>query len=74
MPGLLAEPNPIVLWSEHNSIRRLELLLDCQVVRAYGAYPDDEHGRLFRVKDPIALSRYLDEILRSRNALRARST
>ncbi|MEO6777801.1 MAG: hypothetical protein ABI467_33075 [Kofleriaceae bacterium] len=74
LPGLLAEPNPIVLWSEHNSIHRLELLLDCQVVRAYGAYPDDEHGRLFRVRDPLGLSRYLDEVLRPRSALRARST
>jgi hypothetical protein len=73
LPGLLAEPNPIVLWSERNTIHRLEVLLDCQVVRAYGAYPDDDHGRLFRVRDPVGLSRYLDAILRPRTALRARS-
>lgn len=74
IPGLLAEPNPIVLWSQRNTIHRLELLLDCQVVRAYGAYPDDEHGRLFRVRDPAGLSRYLDAVLRPHSALRARST
>lgn len=73
LPGLLAEPNPIVLWSERNAIHRLELLLDRQVARAYGAYPDDEHGRLFRVHDPAGLSRYLDVLLRPRTALRARS-
>ena len=38
----------------------LEILLDGQVVRAYGRYPDDDHGRLFRVRDPMALSRYLE--------------
>jgi hypothetical protein len=74
LPGLLAEASPIVLWSEHNTIHRLELLLDCQVVRVYGAYPDDEHGRLYRVRDPQGLSRYLDAVLRPRSALRARST
>lgn len=74
LPGLLAAPNPVVLWSEHNALHRLELLIDCQVVRAYGAYPDDEHGRLFRVRDPAGLSRYLDAVLRPRTGLRARST
>ena len=39
LPGLLAEPTPIVLWSQHNTIHRLEILLDGQVVRGYGAYP-----------------------------------
>ena len=74
IPGLLAEPNPIVLWSTENAIHRLEVLLDCQVVRAYGAYPDDEHGRLFRVRDAAGLSRYLGVVLRSHTAPRARST
>jgi len=74
LPGLLAEPNPIILWSTGNAVHRLELLLDFQVARAYGAYPDDEHGRLFRVNDPIGLSRYLDAVLRPHSALRARST
>lgn len=74
LPGLLAAPNPVVLWSQHNAIHRLELLLDCQVARAYGAYPDDEHGRLFRVRDPVALSRYLDAVLRPRTELQARRT
>jgi hypothetical protein len=62
LPGLLAEPAPIVLWSHANAIHRLEILLDYQVVRAYGLFPDDDHGRLFRVRDPNGLSRYLDEL------------
>ncbi|HEX7700798.1 MAG TPA: hypothetical protein VF403_08755 [Kofleriaceae bacterium] len=62
LPGLLAEPAPIVLWSQDNAIHRLEILLDYHVVRAYGHYPDDDHGRLFRVRDPEGLSRYLDGI------------
>ncbi|MEP6861173.1 MAG: hypothetical protein ABJE66_11155 [Deltaproteobacteria bacterium] len=74
LPGLLAEPNPIVLWSQRNVIHRLEVLLDCRVVRGYGAYPDDEHGRLFRVRDPFGLSRYLDEVLRPRSERQARRT
>ena len=60
LPGLLAEPAPIVLWSQANAIHRLEILLDHQVVRAYGLFPDDDHGRLFRVRDPDGLSHYLD--------------
>jgi hypothetical protein len=74
LPGLLAEPNPIVLWSQRNTIHRLEVLLDCQVVRGYGSYPDDEHGRLFRTSDPLGLSRYLAGILRPHTAHQARST
>jgi hypothetical protein len=72
--GLLAEPSPIVLWSHDNAIHRLDVLCDCQVVRGYGAYPDDEHGRLFRVRDPEGLSRYLAAWLRPRSAPRARTT
>jgi hypothetical protein len=60
LAGLLAEPAPIVLWSADNAIHRFDILLDHQVVRGYGAYPDDDHGRLFRVRDPEGLSRYLD--------------
>lgn len=60
LPGLLAEPAPIVLWSADNAIHRFDVLIDHQVVRGYGAYPDDDHGRLFRVRDPEGLSRYLD--------------
>jgi hypothetical protein len=62
LPGLLAEPAPIVLWSQANAVHRLEILLDRHVVRAYGLYPDDDHGRLFRVRDPAGLSRYLDAL------------
>ncbi|MEO8845251.1 MAG: hypothetical protein ABI591_02010 [Kofleriaceae bacterium] len=62
LPGLLAEPAPIVLWSQDNAIHRLEILLDNRVVRGYGHFPDDDHGRLFRVRDPLGLSRYLDGI------------
>jgi hypothetical protein len=60
LPGLLAEPGPIVLWSADNAIHRFDILIDHQVVRGYGAYPDDDHGRLFRVRDPEGLTRYLD--------------
>ena len=74
LPGLLAEAAPIVLWSQHNTIHRIEILLDCQVVRAYGTYPDDDHGRLFRVRDPAGLSRYLELLLRPRTETRARRT
>jgi hypothetical protein len=74
LPGLLAEVAPIVLWSQHNTIHRLEILLDCQVVRAYGVYPDDDHGRLFRVRDPDGLGRYLAALTRPRSETRARSS
>jgi hypothetical protein len=74
LPGLLAEVAPIVLWSEHNTIHRLEILLDCQVVRVYGVYPDDDHGRLFRVHDPDGLGRYLAALIRPRSEIRARSS
>jgi hypothetical protein len=73
LPGLLAEPAPIVLWSQDNSIHRLEILLDCQVVRGYGAYPDDDHGRLFRVRDPEGLSRYLETAFPSHSESRDRT-
>jgi len=72
LPGLLAEPAPIVLWSADNAIHRFDILIDHQVVRGYGAYPDDNHGRLFRVRDPEGLSRYLDG-LQGRNESRGRS-
>lgn len=74
LPGLLAEPTQIVLWSQRNTICRLEILLDGQVVRGFGAYPDDDHGRLFRVRDPDGLTRYLDALLRPHIAVRARRT
>ena len=74
LPGLLAEPSPIVLWSQDNTIHRLEVLLDRQVVRGYGVYPDDDHGRLFRVRDPEALSNQLDELIRPRSEIPARDT
>jgi hypothetical protein len=74
LPGLLAEAAPIVLWSQHNSIHRIEILFDCQVVRAYGVYPDDDHGRLFRVRDPEGLSCYLEGLTRPRTETRARRT
>jgi len=73
LPGLLAEPAPIVLWSQANAVHRLEILLDRQVVRAYGAFPDDDHGRLFRVRDQEGLSRYLDD-LQGRNESPSRTT
>jgi hypothetical protein len=72
LPGLLAEPGPIVLWSADNAIHRFDVLIDQQVVRGYGAYPDDDHGRLFRVRDPEGLSRYLDD-LRGRSESRGQS-
>jgi hypothetical protein len=74
LPGLLAEAAPIVLWSQRNTIHRIEILLDCQVVRAYGGYPDDDHGRLFRVRDPESLGRYLAALIRPRNETRSRRT
>lgn len=74
LPGLLAEPTVIVLWSESNTIRRLEILLDGQVVRGFGAYPDDDHGRLFRVRDADQLNRYLEGLLRPHTASQARRT
>jgi hypothetical protein len=73
IPGLLAEPAPIVLWSQDNAIHRLEFLLDYHVVRAYGAYPDDDHGRLFRVRDPDGLSHYLEDVFRPRTETRDRT-
>ena len=73
LPGLLAEPAPIVLWSQDNAIHRLEILLDCQVVRGYGTYPDDDHGRLFRVRDPEGLSRYLETAFPSHSESRDRT-
>jgi hypothetical protein len=72
LPGLLAEPVMIVLWSQHNTIQRADILFDHEVVRVYGAYPDDEHGRLFRVHDAAALSRYLDAVIHPRTASRDR--
>jgi len=72
LPGLLAEPGPIVLWSADNAIHRFDILLDHQVVRGYGVYPDDDHGRLFRVRDPEGLSRYLAG-LQGRNESQGRS-
>ena len=74
LPGLLAEPALIVLWSQENTIHRLDVLLDGQVARAYGAYPDDDHGRLFRVHDPDELNRYLDAVLHPRSASPARTS
>ena len=73
IPGLLAEPAPIVLWSQDNAIHRLELLLDYHVVRAYGSYPDDDHGRLFRVRDPDGLSQYLEDVFRPHSERRDRT-
>jgi LmbE family N-acetylglucosaminyl deacetylase len=73
LPGLLAEPAPIILWSHANAIHRFDVLLDHQVIRAYGSYPDDDHGRLFRVRDPDGLSRYLDA-LQGRNETPSHTT
>lgn len=73
LPGLLAEPATIVLWSRANSIHRLDILLEGRVVRGYGAYPDDEHGRLFRVRDPDALNEYLETVTRPHNESQDRS-
>jgi hypothetical protein len=73
LPGLLAEPAMIVLWSRANSIYRLDILLEGRVVRGYGAYPDDEHGRLFRVRDPDALNEYLESVTRPHNESQDRS-
>lgn len=72
IPGLLAHPSPIVLWSHSNTIHRLDVLLDGEAVRAYGRYPDDDHGRVFRVFDPARLNRQLEQLDRSRSEIRAR--
>ncbi|HEY0252657.1 MAG TPA: hypothetical protein VGC41_14075, partial [Kofleriaceae bacterium] len=66
LPGLLSEARPIVLWSESNRIHRLEILFDHLVVRGYGAYPDDDHGRLYRVRDPEGLCNFIDRLLHPR--------
>jgi hypothetical protein len=60
LPGLLAAASPIVLWSQANTIHRLEILVDAHVVRGYGSFPDDDHGRLYRVRDPGGLTHFLE--------------
>ncbi|MFT3698295.1 MAG: hypothetical protein QM831_34450 [Kofleriaceae bacterium] len=72
LPGLLSEAGPIILWTRANMIHRLEILFDHQVVRGYGAYPDDDHGRLYRVRDPHGLSRFIEQLLHPRNETQAR--
>lgn len=74
IPGLLAEPSPIVLWSEHNTIHRIEILLDCHVVRAFTLDQNDDHGRLFRVIDPDGLRAYLAALTPRRSEIPARSS
>lgn len=74
LPGLLSEPGPIVLWSVGNTIHRLEILFDHHVVRGYGAYPDDDHGRLYRVRDPAALETLISELLHPRTGTPAHNS
>jgi hypothetical protein len=66
VPGLLAQPLMILLWSRDNTIHRLDILCDYHLVRGYGAPPDDVHGRLFRVDDAEAFSHYLDAVIHPR--------
>ncbi len=73
LPGLLAAASPIVLWSQANTIHRLEILVDAHLVRAYGSHPDDDHGRLYRVRDPAGLSHYLEHRHHQRSELPARN-
>jgi hypothetical protein len=74
LPGLLAHASPIVLWSHSNTIHRLEILFDGQAIRAYGAYPDDEHGRIYMVLEPERLNDLLERPDRSRSETQARRT
>ena len=72
VPGLLAHPSPIVLWSEANTIHRLEILLDGHAARVYGEYPDDEHGRIYLVRNVGALNHLLEQLDHPRTEIRAR--
>jgi hypothetical protein len=72
IPGLLAQPSPIVLWSHANAIYRLDILFDGEAVRAFGCHPDDEYGRLYLVRDPLALSQLLEAQDRPRSEIRVR--
>lgn len=73
LPGLLAHPSSIVLWSEANTIHRLDTLLDGRAVRVYGRYPDDEHGRIYLVRDIDGLNHLLEQLDRPRSGTRART-
>ena len=74
LPGLLAHASPTVLWSHANHIHRLEILLDGEAVRAYGHYPDDDHGRIYRVRDPCALNQLLERLDHPRTETPARKS
>lgn len=74
VPGLLSASRPTVLWSTANTIHRLDVLLDGEAVRAYGAYPDDEHGRIYLVREPGKLNHLIEHPDRPRIETQARTT